>query len=372
MRAIAFDATPLTPAPGNFGGHAARGIGRYLAAVLRSLATQQSDWAARHLLPVRTADTELGWWPGETVVTRRIRRRSQDTGWWTAPVLDSIAGRTRGSQAWHATDPAAPLAPWGQRSIVTAYDLIPLADPRVMGAMRGHRRLVYRLYLQRLRQAHLVVAISHTTAGEVERRLGVPRDRIAVVYPGLAVAAAAASATPHVERPDLLFVGVPQPHKNAPQAIDALAELRRRGHDIRLRLAGPQPQPARQALTRHAQASGVAAHLDWLGIVDDARLTELYRASVLLALSGSEGLGLTPLEALAAGGRAICGSAAAFRETLGNAGTYADQDLPMSVADAYEELVARPPTGLPGEVVERFSPAASARASIAAYERVLS
>ena len=54
MPAIAIDATPLTPYPSAYGGHAVRGIGRYLAGLLRSLATEQPVWTAQTLVALRT------------------------------------------------------------------------------------------------------------------------------------------------------------------------------------------------------------------------------------------------------------------------------------------------------------------------------
>ena len=377
MPVIALDATPLTPYPGAFGGHAIRGIGRYLTSVLTSLADEQPDWAAEHVLPVRTADVPLSFWRGDTVVTRRVRLRPQDAGWISAPVLDRIALGHRPVDAWVTTDPMAPLAPPRTGfSIVVAYDLIPLLYPNAMAAMRMHRRAVYQMYLQRLRRSDLIIAISHAVADDLGRWLHVGPDRIAVVYPGLVapglVAPPPEEAAESTGAPDLLFVGVPAAHKNPGSAIDTLAELVRRGHDIRLRFVGTHPAPARHDLIERAAGAGVGDRVDYLDQADDARLTALYRSSVLLAPSAVEGLGLAPIEALLAGGRAVCGSAPVFRETLGDAVAYADPADAGAAADAYEQLAAAPvDVARRTAVAERFAPSASARASLDALSRFI-
>ena len=367
---IAYDATPLTGTSSAHGGHAARGIGRYVASVLRALATEQTDWAARHLMLVGTPATDLGWWPGTVRRTRRSHWRPQDVGWFTTPLFDRLAFRGCDVVAWHANDPTAPLGGGVEaRTIVTVYDLIPLIDPRVMARIRPHRRLIYRLYLRQVRRADLVIAISHATAREIERLLSIPHERVKVVYPAIEPPERAAPDIAIGDRPpDLLFVGVPAPHKNPTAAIEALAECRRRGHEIRLRFAGPHPPADRQGLVTHAARMGVTRWVEYADRISDERLQGFYRASVLLALSDVEGLGLPPLEALFAGGRVVAGMAATYAESMGDAVERVDAQDSAAVADAYERAAAGPPGGPPAEIVARFNPRASAAASVAAYE----
>ena len=370
---IAYDATPLTGTSSAHGGHAARGIGRYVAGVLRALATEQADWAARHLMLVGTPATDLGWWPGKVRRTRRSSWRPQDVGWFTTPLLNRLALRGCDVVAWHANDPTAPLGGGvGARTAVTVYDLIPLIDPRVMARIRPHRRPIYRLYLRQVRRADLVIAISHVTARQVERLLSIPDERIKVVYPAIEPPGRAAPDVVIGDHPlDMLFVGVPAPHKNPTAAIDALAECRRRGHEISLRFVGPHPPADRQRLVTHAARMGVTRWVEYADRITDERLQSLYRGSVLLALSDVEGLGLPPLEALFAGGRVVAGMAETYAESMGEAVERVDAHDSAAVADAYERAAAGTAGGPPSDIVARFSPQASAAASIAAYETLL-
>src|SRR5207248_128460 len=73
------------------------------------------------------------------------------------------------------------------------------------------------------RRAALVVTISAFTAGEIERRLGVPRDRIVICAPG------APAWTPRsgpVPRGPILFMGTLEPRKNVGALLAAYARLR--------------------------------------------------------------------------------------------------------------------------------------------------
>ncbi len=379
MPAIALDATPLTPYPSAYGGHAVRGIGRYLTAVMRSLATLAPEWTAESLVAIRTADVALPWWSGGEIVTHRARVRPQDVGWLSAPLLDRLAIGPRHLAGWTTTDPTTPLPPPVKgRSAVIGYDLIPLALPAVMAALRPHRRLVYRLYLRRLQRADLVIAISHTVATELTRRLGIAPGRICVVYPGLVAESSVRAPVPNpvaqeVKQRDLLFVGVPAPHKNPSAAVELLIELHRRGHDVRLRFAGTQFPQARRELAGTAARAGVTEFVEYLDHIDDERLAELYRTSVLVAPATIEGLGLGPIEALLAGGAAVCGPAPVFRETLGDAVAYADPADRRSMADAYEHAVEnRINAAEQAALAERFGQAACASAAVTAFDRLRS
>ena len=235
---IGIDAGPLTS------GHGIRGIGRYVASLLEALAREESDWCSEHLgiLVDGSADST---WPSErTWRAHRSTVRPQDLGWLTSAFLDRLAIRGSNPLLWHQTDPSSPFSPvplW--RTIATVYDLIPLRDPAVMRRLRPHRRIPYRIYLRNARKAGLVIAISETTALEVEEVLGVPAERVRVVYPAVVQLATpvATKASRREGEPAFLFVGVPDPHKRPDLAIDALAAFRRTNHAGRLSFIGFHP-----------------------------------------------------------------------------------------------------------------------------------
>ena len=301
-------------------------------------------------------------------------------GFLTSWLADRVALSRNGRDVslWHVVDPNLPLSPLPKsRTVRTAYDLIAYHEPEAMAQIRRHRRATYRLYARGLQRCRMVLAISHVTAADIRSTLGVPAERIRVVYPAVPVPsppppdAPAAEVRKPGEAADLLFVGVPDPTKQPELAIAALAECRRRGHDVRLRFAGYQRPWDTIHLARLAEAAGVGDSVDFLGRIDDARLTSLYRRSVLFAVSRIEGFGLPPVEGLMAGGRVVAGSAPVYREVLGDAADFASSADGAGLADAYEAAFSRTATAPAAAFVERFSPRATAAALIAAYEEAL-
>jgi glycosyltransferase involved in cell wall biosynthesis len=257
---------------------------------------------------------------------------------------------------------------------VTAYDLIPLLEPAVMARMRPHNRLSYRLYLRRLRDARGILAISHTTATDLHLLLGVPKDRVRVVYPavaGLRVEPTGDSANGR-PLPSIVFVGVPEPHKRPDLAIEALTAYRRMGGTRRLVFAGYHPPSTRSRLRGLAETRGVARDVEFRDWVDDAELAALYADGVLLALSTREGFGLPPVECLMAGGRVVATPSPIYREVLADAPTFSRDASPDSIG---ESLLAAEDTPAPLRAVEdlarRYSPAAIASELIRVYESVM-
>jgi alpha-1,6-mannosyltransferase len=117
-------------------------------------------------------------------------------------------------------------------------------------------------------------------------------------------------------------------------AVGAAQELRRRGHDVRLRVAGDGP--LRASLTRDYRDAPV----DWLGFVRGRpqMAALLGSADVVLAPGPVETFGLGALEALACGAPVVANVHSALPEVLGDAGR-ASASTPRSFADAVEALL---------------------------------
>lgn len=144
-----------------------------------------------------------------------------------------------------------------------------------------------------IQNATNVWCVSKTTARDVERLLGVPRDRIIVLSPDVIVGAttgrpesgrASHAPTTHA-RYILAFDG--NARKNIATAIDAVARVREDGrfHDLRLIIVGHGPDDTPDWVEYHPQ-------------ITDADLEGLYaNASALLYPSWYEGFGLPLHEA---------------------------------------------------------------------------
>ena len=216
-------------------------------------------------------------------------------------------------------------------------------------------------------RAALVVANSRFLAGEVEARLGLPPERVAMVSPGIRYAdfAAARAGMPERERTrDLLFVANLIPRKGLDVAIAALVELARRGRPVpRLRVVGDGPE--RTMVEQVARAAGAEAgvEVDFVGALPhEAVMREMARARVLVVPSREEALGLAPLEAMAAGCVPVVSATGGLAESVedGVTGFSCRPDDPAELAsalvrayDAVDDLARRAAMVAAGEALAR-------------------
>ncbi|MEV6787891.1 glycosyltransferase [Streptomyces sp. NPDC051098] len=127
--------------------------------------------------------------------------------------------------------------------------------------------------------------------------------------------------------------------KRPGMALDALAELRRRGVRATLVVAGDGP--LRTSLIRRARAERLPA--EFLGYVGDREaVADLQAAAdICLAPGPAETFGLSALEALACGTPVVASASSALPEVIGDAGAAAE-DTPRDFAQAVQVLLARP------------------------------
>jgi len=241
------------------------------------------------------------------------------------PPIETFAGAVDIAQSLHPLLMPARRA----RQAVTVHDLDFLDHPE---RTRGEIRRDYAsLAPEHARRADLVVTVSQFTAGEVERRLGVARERIVVCSPG------APRWTPRSEpRPagPILFMGTLEPRKNVGVLLAAYAHLlQKRKNDPsalhpfpELWLAGAATPGAADWLQAIAQPP-LAGHVKHLGYVQGDRRYDLYaQASMLVLPSHLEGFGIPALEAMAVGVPVIVSNRGALPEVTGGAAQVIEPD----------------------------------------------
>lgn len=137
---------------------------------------------------------------------------------------------------------------------------------------------------------------------------GAPLPLGRVQYQGVdcALFAPGTGASASANRPlQLLFVGRLHPSKGPDVAIDALAEVRRRGRDAELVVVGEADDPGYlSSLQQHADGLGLTPYVTWRGKLNRDRLPDAYRSAdvfVFVSRLAHEGQGLTYLEAMACG-----------------------------------------------------------------------
>jgi glycosyltransferase involved in cell wall biosynthesis len=215
--------------------------------------------------------------------------------------------------------------------VVTIHDISYVAHPEWFRTREGIRRRW--LTRQAANRARSVVTISEFSRRELMDRLGVPAQRIDVIPPG--VTSVALPAATSEER--VLFVGSVFNRRHVPDLIRAFAIVARCRTEASLDLVGDDRTYPQQDLERTIRSEGLDGRVRWHRYVSDEQLRDLYeRARVFVFLSEYEGLGMTPLEALAAGVPPVLLDTEVARESCAEAALYVPPgDLPQ-IARAIE------------------------------------
>jgi glycosyltransferase involved in cell wall biosynthesis len=265
--------------------------------------------------------------------------------------------------------------------LVTIHDLNYRTHPEAhFGARALGMRVLVPAAAQRSRR---VIVPSRATATEVVRHLRVPKTKVDVVPEAVGRPPDAAGDSPGQvrasldagERQLLLTVSAKRPHKNLMRLLGALARLPI-GRRPLLVMPGYRTEYEGKLRTR-ADELGLGRDVRFLGWVSDAELEGLYRAADAFVFpSLSEGFGLPVLEAMARGVPVATSGRTSLTEVAGGAALLFDAEDEASIAGAIErllsdhELARRLATAGP-ERAARFSWAATAEGTVAAYRRAL-
>lgn len=311
------------------------GVGEYLHSLVKAYAAARtetvtvftSSWKDR---PSPALASELG----VTVRDLRIPVSLLNLLWHRAewPPIETLAG------PFDVVHAAHPLIIPARRAaqVVTIHDLFFLDHPE---RTRGEVRRDYaRLVPSHARRADAVVTSSAHTGALVERRLGVPADRIHVCPPG-APAWQTLGREPNVPaRGYVLFLGTLEPRKNLTTLLDAFTLLAARATPPPLRLAGAATPDARDWLARIAQKP-LSDHVHYLGYVNDSERERLFAGARALVLpSLDEGFGLTALEAMAAGVPVIASNRGSLPEVVADGGVLLEAGDAPAWANAIERV----------------------------------
>jgi glycosyltransferase involved in cell wall biosynthesis/GT2 family glycosyltransferase len=202
----------------------------------------------------------------------------------------------------------------GERIVITHQDLIAYANPSYFDSFEtwDEHRSVTR---QSLAVADAAVFISEHVRSEAVADELVTPDRAMLVPQGADHARRAEAPVRPAGVPDgefLVLLGADFRHKNRPFAIRLVTALRERGWDGALVLAGPHAEHG-SSLDEEPEAPGVVR----LGQVSEAEKAWLYEeAALALYPTVSEGFGLVPFEAAAAGTACLFAPVSSLAEVL--------------------------------------------------------
>jgi glycosyltransferase involved in cell wall biosynthesis len=304
------------------------GVGRYLRGLLDEWST--ADYARRHEF-VLYAHAPLGM----TLDARRFPTRLVDGRGgtrWEQFQLPRIVSRDH-LDVFFAPAYTAPVL--AIPTVVALHDLSFIAHPEWFTMREGiRRRLLGRRSSDR---ASRVITISEFSRREIVERLGVPDSRIHVLPPGITAPPSTPSARGAT---NVLFVGSIFNRRHLPDLIRAFAPIARDHGGVSLDIVGDNRSFPPENLPRTIEIEGLNGRARWHQYVDEGALAALYGSARAFAfLSEYEGLGLTPLEALATGIPSVLLDTAVARESLGDAALYVRLGDLAGTTDALRRLL---------------------------------
>lgn len=306
---IGVDARELT-------GHTT-GVGRYLGGLLREWSAASA--AKRHEfvlyapgdIPMRLDTRHFA--------TRTVRGSGGTL--WEQLRLPAVASHDH-LDVWFAPANSTPLL-LETPAVVTIHDLSFVAHPEWFRLREGARR---RLMSRRAAaKARAVITVSEFSRRELMERFDVPAERIHVIPPGVTrFDPRPGGCEPPPAGHSVLYVGSIFNRRHVPDLVRAFGTIARRRPDVALDLVGDNRSHPYEDITRLIAAEGLDRQVRWHRYVTDERLAQLHRQARAFAfLSEYEGLGLPPLEALAAGLPPVVLDTPAARESCGQAALYA-------------------------------------------------
>lgn len=249
--------------------------------------------------------------------------------------------------------------------VVTIHDMSRLKYPTESTTRQNYNLFRARLGLER---AERIVAVSGATRRDVEDLLGIPPERMRLIYnaidprflegaPRCLDGAGFASADPDARRilerygiqyPFLLYAGVIRPQKNLPRLVEAFAYVRGElgDHpvykDLRLVIIGDEISK-HPSLRRTVIQTRVEPYVRFLGFVPFEVLRALYRAAeVFVFPSLYEGFGLPPLEAMACGTPVVTSDASSLPEVVGDAAVLVNPENLFEIGRGVKDILLQP------------------------------
>ena len=236
-------------------------------------------------------------------------------------------------------------------SVLTVHDVIPFTFREAQGLFTN--LVKYRPGIRKACSLNdLVVTVSEFSRQDISHKVGVPLEKIRVIYNGLR------EPTQHdtiVEKRlrhqyDLterivLNVGGIHERKNIPRLIHAFSALAGGGYGGKLVITGrvsgaPYQEKMKKLCDRAVLESGTEDRVVFTDYISDQELDELFRmADILVYPSLYEGFGIPVIEAMRSGLPVITSSTTALPEVAGGAALLTDPEDVDDMAAKMEMLI---------------------------------
>ena len=242
------------------------------------------------------------------------------------------------------------------------------------------RMVGYRLLFSwSLKQAKAILVPTHFVKEDITRKYPHAKGKVTVTYEASEPALSGKAAKPAgIDRPFILHVGSPFPHKNIERLVGAFERLKERHPDLKLVLAGKKEQYFTKLEASVKNTSPARDDIIFPGFVSDEELKWLYQnAETYVLPSVSEGFGLPGLEAMAHGCPVASSNTTCLPEVYGKAAHYFDPYNEESIAATVDDILTD--TGLRKKLIQsgyaqlkKYSWRRMAEQTLAIYKQVLS
>jgi glycosyltransferase involved in cell wall biosynthesis len=371
-RLIGFDATPLEVRQRS-------GVSRYASELLQALLAREGGEGSAYRYALLSSRTLNGNAPPGVFEQNQLHFPNRSV--WMQAVLPMELRRMQPSLC-HFTNMIAPLVAPGP-FVLTLHDLSLLLHAETQPTKS---LIVVRPVMTRAaHKAAAIIAVSHAIKQEIVMKLGVPAQRVRVIYEAASPAyspinnstqLAEVKARYQLRAPFVLCVGTIEPRKNLGALLQAFAQLRRMGHTEQLVLVGGLGWKY-EATLRNIEDLGLSESVRLIGFVPDIDLPAIYNlAHVLAFVSRYEGFGLPILESMACGTPVVTSNTSGMAELGANAALLVNPSEPQEIAQALHRVLTDDAlhTELRGAGLVRaaqFSWAKAAKETVAVYEECL-
>jgi len=379
------------------------GIGRYTRELVTALLALERDTHPPHQYVVFAATGGLDPhdWKRETDRLRAasLQSPSSTLHFRPLPITDDWLARlwhrlrlpipvetvTGPLDGFYSPDFVLPPTRRASRTLLTVHDLSFLHHPEAF--VPALLRYLERVVPRSIARADLVLADSAHTRFDMVSRLGVPPDKVRVLYSGVRPCFQPKPASSGErerlqarygfgEGPYVLSLGTLQPRKNLARLVEAFAqfEIRNPRTETHLILAGKRGWLYDDLLAQ-ARRLGLEGRVSLSGYVSEEDKAALLSGAVAFMFpSLYEGFGLPVLEAQACGCPVIASNTSSLPEVAGDGALLVDPAESDDIAEAMWRIVADP--ALREKLVERgfanarrFSWLACARSVLDVIER---
>ncbi|MGA2037683.1 MAG: glycosyltransferase family 1 protein [Bryobacteraceae bacterium] len=199
------------------------------------------------------------------------------------------------------------------------------------------------------KRADGLIAVSESSRDDAARLLGIPREKMEVIYPGVPEPYFSIDRPEvrrvrdelRLRRPYLLYVGTIEPRKNVDLLLDAYGDLASSISDeFDLVIAGSHGWASRPTMRRLRSSP---PNVRYLGYVPESDLPALFAgAAAFVYPSLYEGFGFPVAQAMAAGVPVIASGVSSLPEITGDAAVLIDPRSRTELRDAIERLLTSP------------------------------